>query len=273
MQHLGPPGEPGRLQVVYGEGRGIVVTPSGARVTLDDGRCFAGDVAVLATGHDEAAHGGPTCYVNPWESPAASGIDPDSAVLIRGTGLTMVDFVVSLRAAGHRGPITPCRGAGSCRRRTARLPPSRSIHATFRSVRASSRFGAGCAAWPRTRWRREATGAASSTASVPILGRSGGGFPSTRSNASSATRVPIGKCTVTAWRPRSTPRSSNRCALGSSASSPPRHSMSRRRKRARVSSIAAAAGAKSRRSTSPRSPNAPASTPIRSPPPTHCCSS
>ena len=103
--HLGPPGEPGRLQVVYGEGRGIVVTPSGARVTLDDGRCFAGDVAVLATGHDEAARGGPACYVNPWESPTASGIDPDSAVLIRGTGLTMVDFVVSLRAAGHRGPI------------------------------------------------------------------------------------------------------------------------------------------------------------------------
>lgn len=103
--HLGPPGEPGRLQVVYGEGRGIVVTPSGARVTLDDGRCFAGDVAVLATGHDEAARGGPACYVNPWESPTASGIDPDGAVLIRGTGLTMVDFVVSLRAAGHRGPI------------------------------------------------------------------------------------------------------------------------------------------------------------------------
>jgi uncharacterized NAD(P)/FAD-binding protein YdhS len=103
--HLGPSGEPGRLQVVYGEGRAIGVTPSGARITLDDGRCFAGDVIVLATGHDEAAHGGPACYVNPWESPAASGIDPGAAVLIRGTGLTMVDFVVSLKANGHRGPI------------------------------------------------------------------------------------------------------------------------------------------------------------------------
>ena len=103
--HLGPPGEPGRLQVVYGEGRGIAVTPPGVRITLDDGRCFAGEVAVLATGHEEAARGGPACYVNPWESPTASGVDADSAVLIRGTGLTMVDFVVSLRASGHRGPI------------------------------------------------------------------------------------------------------------------------------------------------------------------------
>jgi uncharacterized NAD(P)/FAD-binding protein YdhS len=103
--YLGPPGEPGPLQIANGEARDITVTPSGARITLDDGRCFAGEVAVLATGHDEAAPGGPTCYVNPWESPVASGIDPESAVLIRGTGLTMVDFVVSLKAAGHRGPI------------------------------------------------------------------------------------------------------------------------------------------------------------------------
>jgi uncharacterized NAD(P)/FAD-binding protein YdhS len=103
--HLGPPGEPGRLQVVYGEGRTISVTPSGVRIGIDDGRCFASDVAVLATGHDEAVRGGPTCYVNPWESPADSGVARDAAVLVRGTGLTMVDFVVSLRANGHRGPI------------------------------------------------------------------------------------------------------------------------------------------------------------------------
>ncbi len=103
--HLGQPGEPGRLQVVYGEGRNISTTASGVRILIDDGRCFAGDVAVLATGHDEAPRGGPACYVNPWESPADSGVGRDAAVLIRGTGLTMVDFVVSLRAAGHRGPV------------------------------------------------------------------------------------------------------------------------------------------------------------------------
>ncbi|MGC1710840.1 MAG: FAD/NAD(P)-binding protein [Methyloceanibacter sp.] len=103
--HLGAPGEPGRLQVIYGEGRSISIAPSGVRLSIDDGRCFAGDVGVLATGHDEAPRGGSSCYVNPWESPAASDINRDAAVLIRGTGLTMVDFVVSLRAADHRGPI------------------------------------------------------------------------------------------------------------------------------------------------------------------------
>ncbi|MGD0533640.1 MAG: FAD/NAD(P)-binding protein, partial [Methyloceanibacter sp.] len=98
--HLGPPGKPGRLQVIYGEGRAITVTPAGVRIGVDDGRCFASDMAVLATGHDEAVRGAPACYVNPWESPADAGVDRDAAVLIRGTGLTMVDFVVSLKADG-----------------------------------------------------------------------------------------------------------------------------------------------------------------------------
>ena len=98
-------GEGGRLDTIRGEGRTIASGPDGVRIGLDDGRTLSGDIAVLATGHDEMKRDGPACYVNPWESPSAAGVDRDAAVLIRGTGLTMVDYVVSLRANGHRGPI------------------------------------------------------------------------------------------------------------------------------------------------------------------------
>lgn len=96
---------PGRLKVVYGEGRTMVVTPSGVSVSIDDGSSITGDVAVLATGHDDAAPGNPACYVSPWESPGDAGVHQDAAILIRGTGLTMVDYVISLRANNHKGPI------------------------------------------------------------------------------------------------------------------------------------------------------------------------
>jgi uncharacterized NAD(P)/FAD-binding protein YdhS len=96
---------PGRLELVYGQGRCLVVAPDGVSVGIDDGTVVTGDVAVLATGHDEARADGPACYVSPWETPADAGVSRDAAILIRGTGLTMVDYVVSLRANGHRGPI------------------------------------------------------------------------------------------------------------------------------------------------------------------------
>ncbi|UOP10964.1 FAD/NAD(P)-binding protein [Pseudomonas palleroniana] len=81
-------------------------------VTLDDGRQLRGAFAVLATGMFPAARTPQTessglnaAAVDPWDVRAMTHIDPQAPVLIIGSGLTMVDAVVSLEQAGHRGPI------------------------------------------------------------------------------------------------------------------------------------------------------------------------
>ena len=71
-----------------------------------------GAQAVLATGMFPAARTPQTessglnaAAVDPWDVKAMRQIEPQSTVLIIGSGLTMVDAVVSLEQAGHRGPI------------------------------------------------------------------------------------------------------------------------------------------------------------------------
>lgn len=73
-------------------------------VTINDGRRFTADFVVLATGHDtRTGHQG---YTDPWTPLSDTPLDVDAAVLIVGTGLTMVDYVLSLLRDGHRGTIT-----------------------------------------------------------------------------------------------------------------------------------------------------------------------
>lgn len=84
----------------------------GVLLTLADGRRLRGAVAVLATGMFPAARTRQTqssglnaAALDPWDVSAMARLDPLSTVLIIGSGLTMVDAVVSLEQAGHRGPI------------------------------------------------------------------------------------------------------------------------------------------------------------------------
>ncbi|NNB42185.1 FAD/NAD(P)-binding protein [Pseudomonas chlororaphis] len=84
----------------------------GAWLTLDDGQRLRGAFAVLATGMFPAARTPQTessglnaAALDPWDVSAMSRLDPQATVLIIGSGLTMVDAVVSLEQAGHRGPI------------------------------------------------------------------------------------------------------------------------------------------------------------------------
>ena len=93
-----------RLSIVRGECVSIAEVPSGVAITLSDGSIHHGDFAVLATGHEASAvHTGR--YLDPWIRPADAGVASDSSVLLLGTGLTMVDYVLSLIRDGHKGPI------------------------------------------------------------------------------------------------------------------------------------------------------------------------
>ena len=82
------------------------------RVHLHDGRVLSAQAVVLALGNLAPADPLKSTGVesenylrDPWAPGAAQGLDPDAAVLIVGTGLTMVDLALALRVEGHRGPI------------------------------------------------------------------------------------------------------------------------------------------------------------------------
>ena len=90
----------------------LQVDDASTLLTLSDGQQLRGAFAVLATGMFPAARTPQTessglnaAAVDPWDVQAMTQLDPQSTVLIIGSGLTMVDAVVSLEQAGHRGPI------------------------------------------------------------------------------------------------------------------------------------------------------------------------
>ncbi|NWB29659.1 FAD/NAD(P)-binding protein [Pseudomonas gingeri] len=97
---------------VHGEVVDLQSDSDGVRLTLADGQQLQGTRAVLATGMFPAARtrqkqssGLNAAAVDPWDVATMSRIDPQGTLLIIGSGLTMVDAVVSLEQAGHRGPI------------------------------------------------------------------------------------------------------------------------------------------------------------------------
>lgn len=95
---------PRSLTIVQGECIDVSEGPGGVAVKLADGRRLTAHIAILATGNDPAVSR-LACQADPWTPPSASGIDKDATILILGTGLTSIDYVLTLLADGHRGPI------------------------------------------------------------------------------------------------------------------------------------------------------------------------
>ena len=85
------------------------------RILLDDGSAIEAEAIALAIGNQEpealrAFEGAKGCFIsNPWGAEARRAVDDlasnGSDALLVGTGLTMVDLVLSLESAGHHGGI------------------------------------------------------------------------------------------------------------------------------------------------------------------------
>ena len=86
-----------------GECRGLEIRPDGVTALLAGGERVEADLAVLATGHTLPEPEQTPGVSQPWAGPA---VPCDGHVLIVGSGLTMVDQVMSLLANGHEGTIT-----------------------------------------------------------------------------------------------------------------------------------------------------------------------
>ncbi len=104
----------GRLELVRGDVLRMDASDSRLALELDRDRRTVADATVLAVGNfppepppvaDPGFYDSALYRADPWAPDALTDLDPEAPVLLIGTGLTMIDTVVSLLDQGHTGPI------------------------------------------------------------------------------------------------------------------------------------------------------------------------
>ena len=104
-----------RLQLIRGDVQALYTSGNSILVELDNKQPVQADIAVLAIGNfppEPPPVAVPSFYEtplyrpDPWAEDALGNVESDAPVLLIGSGLTMVDVVISLLDGGHRGPIT-----------------------------------------------------------------------------------------------------------------------------------------------------------------------
>jgi uncharacterized NAD(P)/FAD-binding protein YdhS len=93
------------LYLVADEAVEIAETGEGVSIQTGCGRNYDVDAAVLAIGNFPPDESRPGYIGDPWDWKATEHLDPRQPVLLVGTGLTMIDVVISLLDQEHEGPI------------------------------------------------------------------------------------------------------------------------------------------------------------------------
>jgi uncharacterized NAD(P)/FAD-binding protein YdhS len=95
----------GRLSVMTGEVTAATVDLSRVHLLVDGTKSMAPRAAILATGNHPPSDDHGAYRGNPWKSSAIGELAPTASVLLIGTGLTMIDVIISLVEANHEGRI------------------------------------------------------------------------------------------------------------------------------------------------------------------------
>jgi uncharacterized NAD(P)/FAD-binding protein YdhS len=95
----------GRLSVMIGEVTAASVDLSRVHLLVDGTKSMAPRAAILATGNHPPSDDHGAYRGNPWKLSAISELAPTASVLLIGTGLTMIDVIISLVEANHEGRI------------------------------------------------------------------------------------------------------------------------------------------------------------------------